>query len=135
MNPGKLNHRIKFSQTTQTTNPSGGQVVTEVAVVCSDSTPTDTTWGDLQPIRQYNQWALESGASVLNGDKILIIRYRKDFQPTKSMLFEDMETPGDVYTVHAISPYYQGQKQSFQNNEQTVYKDKVFVFILGKKRS
>ncbi len=134
MNPGKLNHRIKFSQEVATANDFGGQTVTFVPVVCSETTPTDTTWGDLQPIKQYNQLAIEAGASLLNGDKILIIRYRKNFQPTKSMIFEDLNNPGDAYTVHSISPYYPGQKAAFQNTEQKVYKDNVFIFILGKKR-
>lgn len=136
MNPGKLNHRIKFSQEVSSANPngSGGQVITFEPVVCSDTAPTDTTWGDLQPIKQYNQLAIEAGASLLNGDKMLVMRYRKNFTPTKSMIFEDLNNPGDVYTVHSISPYYPGQKAAFQNTESTVYKDQVFIFILGKKR-
>jgi len=135
MNPGKLNHRIRFFQETSTQNSSGGAVATNVPVVCSQTIPTDVTWGDLQPIKQYHQWAIEAGASVLNGDKTLVIRYRKAFTPTKSMLFEDLNNPGDIYTVHAISPFYPGTKSSFQNTEATVYKDQVFVFILGIKRS
>jgi hypothetical protein len=64
----------------------------------------------------------------------LIIRYRKNFTPTKDMIFEDLNNPGDIYTVHAISPYYPGTKAMYQNSQQTVYKDNVFVFILGIKR-
>lgn len=137
MNPGKLNHRIKFSQEVSTPNPNGagGQIVTTIPVVCSETTPTDTTWGDLQPIKQWNQLAIEAGASVLNGDRTLVIRYRQGFYPTKSMIFEDLNNPGDIYTVHSILPTYPGSKSTFQNADAAVYKDQVFVFILGKKRA
>jgi head-tail adaptor len=135
MNPGKLNHRIKFSQQTGTPiNEYGGSTPVYTPAVCSDTVPTDVTWGSLEPIKQWNQAAIEAGANILNGDKVLIIRYRKNFTPTKSMIFEDLNNPGDIFTVHSILPYYPGSKSSFENNQQTVYKDQVFVFILGKKR-
>lgn len=136
MNPGKLNHRIQFSQTSPSTpDASGGVNEIITPVVCSDTTPTNVTWGSLEPIKQYNQLAIEAGASILNGDKILVIRYRNMFQPTKSMIFEDLNNPGDIYTVHSITPYYPGTKASFQNTQAVVYKDQVFIFILGVKRS
>lgn len=136
MNPGKFNHRIKFSQVTSgEANEYGGVDPTLVPVVCSQTDPTDTTWGSLEPIKQWNQAAIEAGANVLNGDKMLVIRWRSSFQPTKSMIFEDLNNPGEIYTVHSITPYYPGTKASFQNAQDTVYKDQVFVFILGKKRS
>lgn len=134
MNPGKLNHRIRFMQEVATPDGNGGSVMTTEPVVCSETTPTDVTWGDLQPIKQWNQAAFEAGLSVENGDKMLIIRYRKNFQPTKSMIFEDLNNPGDTYTVRAISPYQPGSKSTFQNTDQTVYKDQVYVFIMGVKR-
>jgi hypothetical protein len=134
MNPGKLNHRIRFMQETVSFDDAGGQTVTYTPVVCSQTDPTDVTWGDLQPIKQWNQLALEAGASVLDGDRTLVIRWRSSFYPTKSMLFEDLNNPGDIYTVHSILPYYPGSKSTFQNTDAAVYKDQVFVFILGKKR-
>lgn len=127
MNPAKLNHRIKFSQLTATQDEYGGVTPAPVELL--------TTWGDLQPIRQYNQAAIEAGASVLNGDKQLIIRYRNAFTPAKDMIFEDLNTPGDIYTVHAILPYYQGAKNTFQNLNEKVYKDKNFIYIVGVKRT
>jgi len=45
-----------------------------------------------------------------------------------------MNTPGDIYTIHAILPYYPGTKSAFQNSSSKTYKDKNFVFILGVKR-
>lgn len=134
MNPGKLNHRIRFAQLTATPNDYGYASPVETPVVCTDIAPTDTTWGDLQPIRQYNQFAIEQGASVLNGDKMLIIRYRQSWQPTKDMIFEDMNTPGDIYTIKSILPYQQGAKSTFQNSDSKVYKDRDYIFILGIKR-
>lgn len=134
MNPGKLNHRLKFSQETPSVNDSGGQSVTYTPCNVSQSAPTDTTWGSLEPIKQWNQLAFEAGASVLNGDRIAVIRWRSSFYPTKSMVFEDLNNPGDIYTVHSVLPYQPGSKSSFQNSDQTVYKDQVYIFILGKKR-
>ena len=134
MNPGKLNHRIRFKQQVATPNDSGGSTVSYTPVVCSETDPTDVTWGDLQPIKQWNQSAMEAGASILNGDRTLVIRWRSSFYPTKSMIFEDLNNPGDEYTVHSILPYYPGSKSTFQNTDAMVYKDQVFVFILGKKR-
>lgn len=138
MNPGKLNHRIKFSIETSTENPSGGSAVTVVPCVCSDTAPTDVTWGDLQPMSRagvYNQLSVELGATAFNESKILVIRYRKTFTPTKAMIFEDLNYPGDVYTVHSIVPYYPGTKSTFQNSQSMVYKDNVYVFIVGIKRT
>lgn len=136
MNPGQLNHRIKFSLETATQNASGGSSVSYTPVVCSDTVPTDVTWGDLQPISsRYKELAVELGATVFNTSKMLRIRYRKNFTPTKAMIFEDLNYPGDIYIIHSILPYYPGTKSTFQNNQQTVYKDNVWVYIIGIKRT
>lgn len=127
MNPAKLNHRIKFAQEESTQNEYGGSVMELVPVVCSDIAPADVTWGDLRPVKQYNQLAIEAGASVLNGDKILIIRYRSSFTPSKSMLFQDI-TEGVWYTIHAILPYDEKQKND-------VFQDAKFVYVVGAKRT
>lgn len=127
MNPGKLNHRIRFIQLTQTQNEYLGSEVAEMPVICSDIAPTDVTWGDLQPIRQNDQLALEAGASVLNGDRVLKIRYRASWQPEKDMLFEDATESGIKYTVHSILPYD-------EKNKNGVFQDKKFIYILGIKR-
>lgn len=134
MNPGKLNHRLKFSQQVSSKNDSGGATVTTIPVVISDSAPTDTTWGSLEPIKQWEQVRLEGFATVLDSDRVAIIRYRQSVQITKSMIFEDLNNPGNVYTVHSILPYQPGTKSTFQNIDQQVYKDQVYVFILAKLR-
>jgi len=134
MNPAKLNHRIRFAQLSSTTDQYGGNTATESPVVVTD-TGSDTTWGGLEPIRQYQQAGLEAYASVLNESKILTIRFRSFFTPTKDMIFEDLNTPGDIYTIHSILPYWPGAKVTFQNLDDKVYKDRNFVFILGVKRS
>lgn len=134
MNPGKLNHRLKFSQQVSSKNDSGGAAVTTIPVVISDSAPTDTTWGSLEPIKQWEQVRLEGFATVLDSDRVAIIRYRQSVQITKSMIFEDLNNPGNIYTVHSILPYQPGTKSSFQNTDQQVYKDQVYVFILAKLR-
>jgi len=134
MNPGKLNHRLRFSQEVSAQNSAGGYSVSEIAVICSDTAPTDTTWGSVEPIKQWNQQAMEAGANVFNGDRMIVIRWRGMFTPTKSMLIYDLNNPGDVYTVHSLLPFDPGTKAAFQNNQQVTYKDQKFVFILGKKR-
>lgn len=126
MNPGKLNHRIKFSQPTVVISPSGGQTPSYTEVL--------TTWGSLEPIRQYSQLAQEAGASVLNGDKQLVIRRRDSFTPTKDLIFEDLNNPGDIYTVHAILPYWEGAQSKFQNSQSAPYHDQYYIFIFGRKR-
>ena len=128
MNPGKLNHRIKFTQLIASIPDSFGGVT-------AIQTELLTTWGSLEPIKQYQQLALEGFASVLNGDRILVIRYRKGFTPSKDMIFEDLNTPGDTYTIHSILPYWPGSASAFQNSQSTPYQDTNFVFILGTKRS
>lgn len=127
MNPGKLNHRIKFTQLT-------GSTLDEYGGVTAIQTDVRTTWGSLEPIKQYQQYSLQGAASVLNGDKILIIRKTKEFTPSKDMLFEDLNN-GDVYTIHSILPYWPGTSVGFQSNQQTTYQDNFFIFILGIKRS
>lgn len=125
MNPGKLNKRIRFQLITNTKNQFGGTtpVVTNSLV----------TWGSLSPIRQYNQVAIEAGATVLNGDIILIIRYRKGWQPLKNMLFMDESTPNIVYIIKSILPYYPGIKTTFENSQNKPYQDKLFIYIVGVK--
>jgi head-tail adaptor len=135
MNPGQLNHRIKFSQLVSATDQYGGVSESLQDVVCSETLTPSITWGVVEPIRQYHQWAIEAGANVLNGDKVLIIRYRDFWQPTKSMIFEDLETPGDVYNVQSMTPYYQGTKSGFQAKQSTAYRDQNYIQILGVKRA
>lgn len=135
MNPGKLNHRIRFAEKgVASTDAYGGVTVSETPCVVSEVEPTDVTWGSLEPIRQYNQAALEAGANILRGDKTLIIRYRNNWQPKKDMIFEDLNNAGDIYTVHAILPYWPGTKPGFQNSQDTVYRDKNYIYIVGVKR-
>lgn len=126
MNPGKLNHRIKFSRIVSTQNEYLGANTSFEPVVVSDTDTPDTTWGDLRPIQQRDQLALEAGASVLNGDRVLKIRYRPNFTPTKDMVFEDVQE-AQQYTIHAILPYDEKSKND-------VFEDKKFIYILGKKR-
>jgi hypothetical protein len=134
MNPGKLNHRLKFSLQVSDINDSGGATVTTIPVVISDTVPTDTTWGSLEPIKQWEQVRLEGFATVLDSDRVAIIRYRKSVTITKNMIFEDLNNPGAEYTIHSILPYQPGSKSTFQNTDQQVYKDQVYVFILAKLR-
>lgn len=128
MNPGKLNHRIKFIQLTGS-NPDVYGGVNEI------QTEILTTWGSLEPLKQYQQYALEGAASILNGDKILVIRQRNSFKPLKDMLFEDLNNMGDIYTIHSILPYWPGTKVAFENNQSQTYRDNFYTFILGVKRS
>jgi len=118
MNPAKLNHRIKFIHTT-------GSTPNEYGDVTAIETDLITTWGSLVPIKQNNQYALEAGASVLNGDKVLTIRKRNDFTPAKDMRFQDMNNPTDYYTIHSILPIMETQSKN------TPFNDKWYVYILG----
>lgn len=125
MNPGQLNRRIIFTQLTNTKNEYGGTT--------SHPTTVLETWGSLSPIRQYNQIAIEAGASAANGDIILIIRYRNSFQPAINMLFMDEQSPQIVYTIKSILPYYPGTKVTFENASTKPYQNKLFIYIVGVK--
>lgn len=121
MNPAKLNHRIKFIGLSEpTADEYGGVTAIETDLL--------TTWGSLVPIKQNNQLALEAGASVLNGDKVLIIRKRNSFTPAKDMKFQDLNNPDDFYTVHSILPIVESQTKN------TPFNDKWYIQILGVKR-
>lgn len=137
MNPGLFNKRIKFLQETAPTDEFGGAnpVLAPVPNV-SDATDPSTTWGSLEPIRQYHQFAIEAGASVMNGDKILKIKKRAAFTPNKSMVFQDVSNPGitETYTIVTVSPYWPGTKSGFQNNQETTYHDQYFLYIVGVRR-
>jgi len=125
MNQGRLNHRIKFTQSTSSDpDEFGGVNYSHVELL--------TTWGSLEPVTAHNQTAIEAGASVLNQDKILIIRYRDGFTPAKDMEFEDLNNPGDIYRVLGIVPYY--EKAGNVRNNQRVYKDKEFIQMIGIKK-
>lgn len=125
MNPGKLNRRIHFQLLTNQKNEYGG-----TTPVISEEL---TTWGSLEPIRQYNQIAIEAGATALNGDRILTIRYRDSWKPKENMLFMDESNPNDVFAIKSILPYYPGTKSTFQNTQNKPYQDKLFIYILGVK--
>lgn len=123
MNPGQFNKRITFMQQSYTTNDSGGTTPSLTDIL--------TTWGSLEPFRQYNQAAIEAGANVAHGDRILKIRYRNSFQPDKTMQFRDEAAPDVYYTIASIIPYWPGTKTTFENSQETVYHDKNFVYIVG----
>jgi len=121
MNPAKLNHRIKFiGLSAPTPDEYGGVTAIETDLLI--------TWGSLVPVKQSNQLALEAGASVLNGDKILIIRKRNSFIPAKDMKFQDLNNPSDTYTVHSIFPIVESQSKN------TPFNDNWYIQILGIKR-
>lgn len=139
MNPGKLNHRLKFSKQVSTINNSGGSDVSLVPLIVSQTLPIDVTWASLEPIKQWNQLAIEAGASVMTQDRVAVIRYRSMFGSNpgaffKGTVFEDLNHPGMIYMFHSILPYQPGSKSTFQNTDQSVYKDNVFVFMLVKLR-
>lgn len=123
MNPGKLNRRIKFIELTHVENEYGGTTPQQTASL--------TTWGSLEPIRQYNQIAIEAGATAENGDRILIIRYRQSWQPTTNMLFVNESEDDIVYTVKSILPYYPGYNRNTLRDENKVFQDKEYIYIVG----
>ena len=143
MNPGLFNKRIRFFVETATQNEYGGSVttLTPLSNVSPDAKDGDhtATWGALEPIRQYHQFAIEAGASVMNGDRFLKIRKRASFYPTKDMVFQDISDPNntnpDTYTIISVLPYWPGAKASFQNGQETAYHDQYFVWMLGVKRN
>ncbi len=134
MNAGQFNHRIKFSKEVTTLDQYGGGAPELIPEYVSDTYPNDTTWGALEPIKQWNQMALQLGETDFNQTRILTLRYRNNWQPEKDMVFEDLNHAGDIYTIHSILPYYPGSKSTFQNSQKTVYKDNVYIFIVGIKR-
>jgi len=139
MNPSKLNHRLKFSQLTESTNDYGGQEVTQVPLVVSTGTDTDTTWASVEPIKQWQTLAIQAGASVMTEDRIVVLRYRNLFGPDASLffidtIFEDLNNPGSMYTIHSVLPYQPGSKTTFQNTDAKPFKDNVWVFMVAKKR-
>lgn len=123
MNPGKLNRRLQFIELTNQKNEYGGTTALQ--------TPTIETWGSLEPIKQYNQIAIEAGATAENGDRIAIIRYRASWKPKVNMLFVNQSEPGIVYTIKSISPYYPGAIANFQNKQESVYQDREYIYIVG----
>lgn len=80
MNPGELNKRAKFYQTTSTVNQY-------LDAVSSESLMIDT-WVKKEFVKVNNQYAIEAGASIMNEDCIFTIRERQGFKPSKSMSIE-----------------------------------------------
>ncbi len=122
MNPGKLNTRITFSEITSTKNIYGGTTPTRTDIL--------TTWGSLEPVKAFNQIALEAGATVMNEDRICVIRYRASFTPKANMQFRDDNNEGVVYTIKSITPYYPSTLSRVPNGP---YQDKLYVYIVGVK--
>lgn len=128
MNAGRLNKRIKFIGLSSTDDGSGGSVSTETDLI--------TTWGALEAMNMGRtvQQATEAGISVLNETRILIIRYRASFTPTKDMLFVDMDFPDEKYTIVSSTPYWPGSKTGFEAKDDVAFQNKRYIYILGVKR-
>jgi SPP1 family predicted phage head-tail adaptor len=129
MNPGQFNKRIKFIKITGTPDIYGGRIATYTDFL--------TTWGSLEPMRQYNQLSFAAGTSELNEDVILKLRYRESFRPDKTFLFVDVSDPTEInapiYSIKSVLPYYPGTKIGFENNQETAYQNKLFIYIIGVK--
>jgi SPP1 family predicted phage head-tail adaptor len=129
MNPGQFNKRVQFLQITYVKNEFGGTT--------PNLTPILTTWGALTPYREYRQSVMQAGATTLESNIVLKIRYRDSFQPNESMKFRDVSDSDDVnspiYSIVSVLPYYPGAKLTFENNQETVYQDRLFRWIVGTK--
>lgn len=93
IDPGQLRHTLIFTIETATDNGSGGTTVLEQTLL--------NTKGAVKEISQYNQMALQAGATVFNGDKFFIIRNRDGFYPSKVM---KIINDGIRYTIHGVIP-------------------------------
>lgn len=89
--PGRLRHRINFFEEQGLDNGSGGTTVNEIILL--------TTFAGKEKINQYNQLALQAGASVFNGDTYFVIRNRKEFYPEKDM---KIKFESENYVIHGV---------------------------------
>lgn len=95
--PGDFNHKILFYVEGVTIDQYGDQVLsTELANI-----PVTGIWAKRTEIKDYNQTAIQAGASIENKDRIFTIRSRKDFYPSKPMLIKDYRT-GEWYNIAAV---------------------------------
>lgn len=86
--PGRLRHKVKFKKQTSAPDGYGGTTVTEVIVL--------ETFAGKEKVNQFNQMAIQAGATLFNKAMYLIIRNRKDFYPNKDM---QIEFNGESYTL------------------------------------
>ena len=89
--PGRLRNPVLFLQEQPFDDGFGGTTVSEVEVL--------STFAGKERISQYNQMALEAGATVFNGDAFFIIRHRSSFYPQKDM---KLKNNGDEYTIKGV---------------------------------
>lgn len=89
MNPGKLDRRITFGDFLSVENEFQDYVITFVPVL--------VTWANVKPLDGSRQ--LEAGEQVITQGYKFIIRYRRDFEPTKDMRIEYL---GNYYTIHSV---------------------------------
>lgn len=96
--PGDFRHKLLFYDESTTTNQYGSQ---KLSLILTEGIPPVGTWSKRDNIKDYNQFAIQAGATIGSEDKIFTIRFRKGFYPKKAMLIKDYRT-GEWYNIAAV---------------------------------
>jgi len=75
--PGRLTSKIDFVTYTTEDNGSGGTNETETILL--------STWAGKDKVSDYNQMAIQAGATIENKPTYFTIRNRNNFYPNKTM--------------------------------------------------
>ena len=75
--PGRLTSKISFVTFSTVNTPSGGTTETETILL--------NTWAGKDKVSDYNQMAIQAGATIQNKPTYFVIRNRKNFYPDKTM--------------------------------------------------
>lgn len=89
--PGRLIYPIEFYQEVTTNTPSGGTSVALTLLL--------TTKAARVKISEFDQLALNAGATSMNGDYWYVIRKRNGFYPAKDM---EVKVNGATYIIRGI---------------------------------
>jgi hypothetical protein len=93
--PGRFRYPVTFLQETVTTADDGSQTVGYINVLQTRAIRQAVT----RRFSLTGDMTVDAGADLMNNYWYFIIRFRRDFTPTKDML---MATPDGIYTLTAV---------------------------------
>lgn len=122
--PGDYNHRILFYQESYSEGLDGSQKVTLTLV---PGLPILGLWAKKTIIKDFNQMAIQAGATIENDDCFFTIRSMKSFYPGKAMLVRSVRT-GDWFNIASVQEL---QDPAFHVRIVAIRKDKYAPYITG----
>jgi head-tail adaptor len=118
IDPGKLRNKLAFYEQVATPTAHGNSTVLEFVEIA---------WANKNTQIQRSNFASLGGANIDNQDVIFTIRKNPNFQPSKSMLINDLEN-NEWYNIASFQPL---EDPAYYTRILAIRKDKSFNPVVG----